>query len=76
MRYVLAGGDDYELCFTAPRKRHADVLEAGARARVAVRWVGHIVEASGVMQNPVTVVNQEGEPLDITGIGGFDHFHQ
>ncbi|HSD17048.1 MAG TPA: thiamine-phosphate kinase [Thermomonas sp.] len=42
------GGDDYELCFTAPASRHADVLDAAAAARVPVACMGRIVEGAGV----------------------------
>jgi len=28
---LLAGGDDYELCFTAPEARHAELMKAGSR---------------------------------------------
>jgi thiamine-monophosphate kinase len=40
---VLGGGDDYELCFTAPASRHDRVLAAGAAAGVRVSAVGEIV---------------------------------
>jgi thiamine-monophosphate kinase len=42
------GGDDYELCFTAPAGRQADVLEAAASAGVAVARIGRIVAGEGV----------------------------
>ena len=42
------GGDDYELCFTAPVAQHAAVLEAGLVAHMPVARIGRIVAGSGV----------------------------
>src|SRR5207237_5452926 len=41
-RALLAGGDDYELCFTASPRRRSDVLRAAERARIRVTLVGRI----------------------------------
>ena len=46
---VLAGGDDYELLFTAPADRHRDVLAAAQAARVPVHRIGR-AEAGGGLQ--------------------------
>lgn len=45
---VLAGGDDYELLFTAPAARHADVLAAGERAGVPVHRIGRVQADAGL----------------------------
>ncbi len=65
---VLAGGDDYELCFTAPMNQHDAVLAAGEKAGVAVTPIGHITAQSGL-----TVLDSQGQPLAITKTG-YDHF--
>ena len=74
-RLLLAGGDDYELCFTASPKRHAAVLRAGIRAGVAVTRVGKIFkrrrERAG---EPVWVINALGLLVKLDGVKGFDHF--
>ena len=44
-RCALAGGDDYELLFTAAASRRADVEAAGAATSVAVARIGRIVDA-------------------------------
>ena len=44
-RCALAGGDDYELLFTAAASRRADVEAAGVAAAVSVARIGHIVGA-------------------------------
>lgn len=65
---VLAGGDDYELVFTAPATQHAAVLQAAATSQTPVQRIGRIeatpglrlVDAQGVLQN--------------LQIASFDHF--
>ena len=66
---LLAGGDDYELLFTAPAARHADVLAAGRQAGVPVTPCGHITAQPRVLQ----VVDAQGQALPCTW-RGFDHF--
>ncbi len=69
---LLAGGDDYELCFSAPAAKRAAVLRAGARTRTPVTRVGRIVRAPlGV--TGVVVVDRAGMPMPVTQ-RGFDHF--
>ncbi len=65
---VLAGGDDYELCFTAPAGSTDAVLAAAATAGVAVTRIGRITDAPGL-----TVVDADGRPLPIERTG-YDHF--
>ncbi len=75
-RCLLAGGDDYELCFTAPTSRRAAVLRAGARAGVPVKCVGVIFKRRTPKQStdPVWVINALGMMVKLDGIKGFDHF--
>jgi len=47
-RFQLGGGDEYELCFTAPLSRADDVRAAAARAGVAVTCIGRIVDECGL----------------------------
>ncbi|MFZ5574307.1 MAG: thiamine-phosphate kinase [Pseudomonadota bacterium] len=65
---VLAGGDDYELCFTAPPDKHDAVLAAAASAGVAVTRIGRITDTPGL-----SVVDADGAPLTIERTG-YDHF--
>jgi thiamine-monophosphate kinase len=44
----LGGGDDYELCFTAPSSRASDVLAAAANAGVAATRIGRIEARPGL----------------------------
>ena len=74
LRFLLTGGDDYELCFTAPPLRHQAVLRAGARAGVAVTHVGAIVKPLG-RGALVHVLRASGAVLDTARLRGFDHFN-
>jgi len=67
-RCLLAGGDDYELCLTAP-PQHADaVCAAAACAGVSVRRIGLICAQAGLRVRDV-----QGQPLNIE-VQGYDHF--
>ncbi|CAN7581285.1 thiamine-phosphate kinase [Pseudoduganella sp. LjRoot289] len=66
--YTAAGGDDYELCFTAPAARRDAVLAAGAASGTQVTRVGRIEAAAGLR-----LVDAQGAPLDLQ-LQGFDHF--
>lgn len=65
---VLAGGDDYELCFTAPAGKRDAVAAAAQSAGVAVTRIGRITAAPGL-----TVIDADGQSL-ILDKTGYDHF--
>ncbi len=65
---LLAGGDDYELLFTAPASADAAVRAAAAVAGVAVTRCGRIEEAAGLR-----VVDRNGRAVP-TPWRAFDHF--
>jgi thiamine-monophosphate kinase len=66
---TLAGGDDYELLFTAaPEQAHA-VQQAARQAGVAVTRIGRIEAQSGMR-----LVDRDGTPV-LDAFSGFDHFH-
>jgi thiamine-monophosphate kinase len=69
-RWALAGGDDYELLFTAPPTRRGDVERAAARAAVTVTLIG-AVTASGRLEWD----DGAGRPMDIAP-QAFDHFRR
>lgn len=68
-QYTLAGGDDYELLFTAPLARRAEVEAAAAAAQVAVTRIGVIVEPAQGLR----VCDAQGARIDVPA-SGFDHF--
>jgi thiamine-monophosphate kinase len=65
---VLAGGDDYELAFTAPIDRRAKIAALTIEVGVSVTRIGTIEAGEGVV-----VVDDEGNPLTLAE-AGFDHF--
>jgi len=65
---VLAGGDDYELCFTAPVDRRDAVQAAALSAGVAVTRIGCITAEAGL-----TLIDVDGQPLPYDQTG-YDHF--
>lgn len=65
---VLAGGDDYELAFTAPASRRAAVEAAAAQAATPVHRIGRIEETPGLR-----LIDAKGRPLE-RSFPGFDHF--
>jgi thiamine-monophosphate kinase len=67
-RFTVAGGDDYELCFTAPPARREAIVATGAQARTAVTRVGQIEAAPGLR-----MVDADGAVLEL-GLRGWDHF--
>lgn len=44
----VAGGDDYELCFTAPTQALDEIQRRAAQAGIEVSWIGRIVAGEGV----------------------------
>ncbi len=65
---VLAGGDDYELLFTAPAAQREAVLAAGRQAGVALTCCGAIVAGRALR-----IVDATGKELPASW-PGFDHF--
>ena len=64
---ALSGGDDYELCFTVPASRRADVEILGAELNLALTEVGYI--EAGVGLRCVDAQNKVYSPA-----GGYQHF--
>jgi thiamine-monophosphate kinase len=65
---VLSGGDDYELCFTAPVMRQAEILGISTRLALPLTRIGKIVSGRGCV-----VRDESGNPIDVE-VGGYDHF--
>lgn len=68
-RCVLAGGDDYELCFTSPAARHSEIATLAEVLELPLTPIGCIT-ADGRL-----TVLKNGQPLAV-GATGFDHFAQ
>lgn len=68
---AIAGGDDYELVFTAAPDRTGEVRAAAGRAGVAVTEIGAIETADG--RPRVVAIAADGRRQD-TGQRGWQHF--
>ena len=66
----LAGGDDYELCFTAPLDRHQAISRIAAELELPLWCIGEMVDGPA---GAVTVFDPDDQPVEFT-FKGFDHF--
>jgi thiamine-monophosphate kinase len=64
---ALGGGDDYELCFTAPPSRAEEIEAALEAAGAPIRRIGQLVPGQAV------VCRRDGEPF-APAVRGFSHF--
>ena len=68
IEFALAGGDDYELCFTAPVHQREMVHAAAWESNTPVTRIGRITETQGLV-----VLDPEGQPIT-PRFASFDHF--
>jgi len=70
----LAGGDDYELCFTAPYGQHLAISHIAAELELPLWCIGEMVAnpAAGPAAL-VTVFDPDGQPIEFDH-QGYDHF--
>jgi thiamine-monophosphate kinase len=66
---VLAGGDDYELCFTAPAGHRAEIMLLSKKLDLALTVIGRITSGTQLI-----VYGFDQEILDFKETG-FDHFN-
>jgi thiamine-monophosphate kinase len=69
---LLAGGDDYELLFTAPPSAAEAVRAAGLSSGTPVTRIGRIEPAAAGMK--VYAEAHGRDPLDLSAYASFDHF--
>ncbi len=68
---ALSGGDDYELCFTAPNSARVQIELAGSKCGVAVTRIGTLKTLDA--NQLVKVVDESGQDVRPKK-SGFDHF--
>ncbi len=68
LEFAMSGGDDYELCFTAPVNQRELVHAAAWESDTPVTRIGRITEASGLV-----VLDPQGQPIT-RRFASFDHF--
>ena len=67
-QFTLAGGDDYELCFTAPVTRRAEIIAAAASVDTVVTRIGKIDAEPGVR-----FLDEQRNHVHLS-LQSFDHF--
>jgi thiamine-monophosphate kinase len=67
-KMVLAGGDDYELCFTVPAEKHAEIIKISERTKLQLSCIGQVTNNKGL-----TLHGLDNEILSMKETG-FDHF--
>ncbi|WP_124948834.1 thiamine-phosphate kinase [Sulfuriferula thiophila] len=67
-RCVLAGGDDYELCFTAPADKQDAITAIGASLGLRLTAIGQISAEAGLR-----VTDGDGLAIALDSVG-YDHF--
>ena len=68
LEFAMSGGDDYELCFTAPVNQRELVHAAAWESDTPVTRIGRITETSGLV-----VLDPQGQPIT-RRFASFDHF--
>lgn len=69
MECLLAGGDDYELCFTVPRSRRGKIETLSSEQQIPLTRIGRIGEGEGLV-----VLDAAGNTVTLE-TKGYDHFH-
>ncbi|MEI8385017.1 MAG: thiamine-phosphate kinase [Nitrosomonadaceae bacterium] len=65
---LMAGGDDYELCFTVPIARRGDVESLSREVGIPLTRIGSINQGGGLF-----VLDEFGKSVEMA-IRGYDHF--
>ena len=65
---IVAGGDDYELCFTAPANSRESIAELTDVLGIPLTHIGQVKRGKGV-----SLLGSDGKPMKIDG-RGYDHF--
>jgi len=69
LNMILAGGDDYELCFTAPKDNHLKILTLAKTLKIPLSSIGYITANTDLI-----IHGLDSEILDFKETG-FDHFN-
>jgi thiamine-monophosphate kinase len=67
-QFLLEGGDDYELLFTAAPQHHLRIRELAAQLGLGISCIGRITAQPGLK-----IWNEQGQAL-MTRYASFDHF--
>lgn len=70
VRCLLAGGDDYELCFTASPSKRKKIAGLAQELNIPLTRIGEVGEGEGLV-----VLDAGGNPLTLQ-VKGYDHFRK
>jgi len=70
LNMLLAGGDDYELCFTADADSHDRIMQIAQQLDIRLSRIGRTSAKPGLV-----IKDRQGNTIE-TGASGFDHFRQ
>jgi thiamine-monophosphate kinase len=73
---ALSGGDDYQLCFTAPENKVRKILSLSEDMECPVTVIGRMLDSPFHSGQPVTCYTSDGKIFDITTLNasGYTHF--
>ena len=66
---MLAGGDDYELCFTVPKERRSKIAKISQETGISLTRIGKIIMGEGLV-----VLDSTEKPIMLETTG-YEHFH-
>ena len=76
-QFAASGGDDYEICFTAPTEKRDVIDEISTALNLPLTRIGSITEKVGAVEK-LYLLNKNGDLLDETKsavlLKSFDHF--
>ena len=70
---IAAGGDDYELLFTAPATAQAPIAALGQRLGLRLTLIGRMIEAAGSHPGAVRLLDEKGREIALER-RGWQHF--
>jgi len=66
--WLLAGGDDYELCFTAPENHRNAIQSLGIQLNIPLTYIGKILAG-----HQLIIQDHQGKSISLNN-KGYDHF--
>ena len=76
-QYAVSGGDDYELCFTAPSSKQDVIAQISAAQNLPLTQIGSIKSMQHSTPE-IRIINNDGKELNTQEAGllmkSFDHF--
>jgi thiamine-monophosphate kinase len=73
IEFALTGGDDYQLCFTTPSSKTAEIAKIAQNLALTLTPIGVITRQPQITNSLITMLNFAGIAEPITS-SGFEHF--